>query len=150
MRSCVASSERSTISVRSRSRAWAAASDRSRRSCRSASARARASATSAAKRSTAAARSVAASDASSPEPPAAPIARLEVARRTSAATHDARYLAFACKGRGPYHRWAGKRCLQRFFGRLDVQPSGLAARLPDLWPATPPAAGQRSDGTWAV
>ena len=55
----------------------------------------------------------------------------------------ARDIAHArAQGRGPYQTNHG--CLQTFSQRLGVQTSDDAARLPDLWPVTPPSASLSS------
>ena len=50
----------------------------------------------------------------------------------------ARYLARRLTGRTTVPD--DSPCLQRFCRRVAVHPSESAARLPDLWPATPHAA----------
>ena len=59
--------------------------------------------------------------------------------RRATTRHGTRYRTPPAQGKGPYQTNHG--CLQRFSRRLAVQTSCAAARLPDLWPVTPPSAG---------
>ena len=72
----------------------------------------------------------------------APSARPVVEPMRRAATHGARYLADPCMRARDRTTDRNARVLQSFSGRLRVQTSSVAARLPHLWPVTPPSAGR--------